>query len=113
MKAKLIKETELFDRVLFFLLEKHKQYMEEQKETLSKMTNDSVDNGALVRGFVEYFHENPDELAKVIPYVQKSMSHQILKDVHQAMEKGADEKRLKKDIGVSDKVAELIVLRIK
>ena len=103
---KKIKETELFQRVNVLLLDRNKQQLQDLKEQLSLLGNIEVDNSALMRGMLDYFSDNPDELDKLVPYVKKTKGYHILKELHQMMDNNKTMGEIEKRLGISVELIE-------
>lgn len=95
-------ETELFSKTNVLLLEKNKKNLNTLKGRASLLTNTKVDNSGLIRGMIEFFNDNPDELTKVIPYVSKSMGFQVLEEVKSMLDSGIPIEDIIEKTGVAE-----------
>lgn len=110
MRNKQITESELFRKLNILLLDKNKDQLEEVKEKASLLADIEIDNSGFVRGVIDYFHANPEELKKVVPYIKEAKGYNILMKFNEMIAENKNLKEIEKELGIGfeilDKVKE-------
>ena len=108
MRTKQLTESELFRKLNILLLDKNKDQLEEVKEKASLFADVEIDNSGFVRGVIEYFHENPDELQKIVPYIKEAKGYNILMKFNEMLEENKKPKDIQKELGIGVEIVSKI-----
>lgn len=108
MRNKQLTESELFRKLNILLLDKNKEQLEEIKEKASLLANVEIDNSGLVRGIISYFHENQEELKKVIPYVKEAKGYNILMKFNEMIAENKNTKEIEKELGIGFEIVDKV-----
>lgn len=113
MRNKSFVETELFRKSNILLLDKNKNHLEDVKERVSLLANTEIDNSGFVRGVIEYFYENQEELKKLAGYVKEYKGYNILSKFQEMVEANAPFSQIEEEIGISVDIVEAVMERAK
>lgn len=100
MKNKNVTESELFRKANILLLDKNKDHLEELKEKISLLANVEIDNSGFIRGVIEYFYENQEELKKLVNTVKNYKGYNILMDFNELMGQNKSIEDINKRTGI-------------
>lgn len=108
MRKKQLTETELFRRINILLLDKNKEQLEMIKEKISLLSNVEIDNSGFVRGVIEYYADNPEELKKLVPYVKEAKGYNILLKFNEMIAQNKTPKEIEEKLGISIEIVDEI-----
>lgn len=108
MRTKQLTESELFRKLNILLLDKNKEQLEEVKEKASLLADEEIDNSGFVRGIIEYFHQNPDELKKVVPYIKEVKGYNILMKFNEMLAENKKPQDIEKELGIGFEIVDKV-----
>jgi hypothetical protein len=108
MRKKQLTETELFRKINVLLTDKNKEQLEMIKEKISLLSNVEIDNSGFVRGVIEYFSDNPEELKKLVPYVKEAKGYNILLKFNEMIAQNKTPKEIEEELGISIEIVDKI-----
>ena len=105
---KKVTETNMFERINFLITSKRKKELDELKIKLSLISNVKIDNSTFLRGVINYFKENDEQLNILKDYMLKNKGKYLFNNLEDLIKNNASDEEIYNSIGLSsEKLNEL------
>lgn len=99
-----LNETDLFKSLNVFLLSRDRNQLKVLKDKTSLLANVKIDNSAFIRGMINYFYENQEELEKLVPYAVQTKGFNILAKFNQMLAENRTPEEIEQELGIDIQV---------
>lgn len=112
MRDKTVTESELFKKLNILLLDKNKEHLEVIKERMSLLANVEIDNSGFIRGTIEYFYENQDQLKILVDHIKDYKGYNVLRRFQELISENASCERISDELGIGVDISKKTIKRI-